>query len=400
MHDLSMSNILKTETSKEKMKKKKHPNLKKEETASIDLTQINYFTYFSQNINLTTFKIPQIKTLVKRLKLPLTGAKPVLIGRIDTFFSKSIKAVSLQKLFRAYVVRKSIRLRGPAFNNRTLCNNDTDFISMEPLNEIPNELFFSYTDTKDFTYGFNLSSIIQAIKTLKEKEKMNNPYNREKMDETVIKNAISLYRLSFIIYPDFKNENERYQQQSTSNVRNTYRPVVQQNNILFTAGSYNPILNLPYLQNESNAATYTVIREKRNLPMNQRINDLFMEIDQLGNYTQSSWFNDLERNDYIRLYRAIYEIWYYRGQLAYSVRNNICPFHEPFSAIFSRPLFHSTITLEQIKTACLIVIENMVYSGVDQYHKQLGAFHALSGLTLVSAGAREAMPWLYDSVAF
>lgn len=399
MQDLSMSNILNRELSKEKLNKR--PSKKEKEIViPTDLTQINYFTYFSKNINLTTFKIPQLRNLVKRLKLPLTGTKPVLIGRVDSYFSKSIKAVIIQKTFRAYIVRKSITLRGPALKDRSLCNNDTDFISMEPLHEIPNELFFSYKDTKEFTYGFNLSSIIQSIKTLKEREKMNNPYNREKMDESIIKNAVTLYRLSFIIYPDFKNENEKYQTQSNSNIRNTYRSVTPQTNLLFTIGSYNPVLNLPYLQNENNAATYNSIREKRNLPINQRINDLFMEIDQLGNYTQSNWFTNLERNDYIRLYRAIYEIWYYRGQLAYSVRNNICPFHEPFSAIFSRPLFHSNITFDQIKLACLIVIENMVYSGVDHYHKQLGTFHALSGLTLVSAGAREAMPWLYDSVAF
>jgi hypothetical protein len=123
-----------------------------------------------------------------------------------------------------------------------------------------------------------------------------------------------------------------------------------------------------------------------------------MEMDRLGNYTQISWFTNLERNDYVRLYRAIYEIWYFRGELTYSLRNSICPFHEPFNAIFVRPLYNSNITLEQIKLGCLIVMENMVYSGTDLNFRQIGTFHALSGLTLVSPGAREAMPWLYDSV--
>ena len=67
MQDLSMSNILNREISKEKQKKK--PSKKEKDLViPTDLTQINCFTYFSQKINLTTFKIPQIRTLVKRLK--------------------------------------------------------------------------------------------------------------------------------------------------------------------------------------------------------------------------------------------------------------------------------------------------------------------------------------------
>jgi hypothetical protein len=48
--------------------------------------------------------------------------------------------------------------------------------------------------------------------------------------------------------------------------------------------------------------------------------------------------------------------------------------------------------------ACLIVFENMVYSGIDEDHRKLGTFHALSGLTMVSIPARTAMPWLYESI--
>ncbi len=51
-----------------------------------------------------------------------------------------------------------------------------------------------------------------------------------------------------------------------------------------------------------------------------------------------------------------------------------------------------------MQSACLIVFENAIYSGIDEDYRKLGAFHVLSALTLVSRGAREAMPWLYESV--
>jgi hypothetical protein len=41
--------------------------------------------------------------------------------------------------------------------------------------------------------------------------------------------------------------------------------------------------------------------------------------------------------------------------------------------------------------------EIMVYSGLDDEHKQLGAMYLLSGLTLVSANARNQLPWLYEN---
>ena len=123
-----------------------------------------------------------------------------------------------------------------------------------------------------------------------------------------------------------------------------------------------------------------------------------MEMDRLGNYTQRSWFHNLDRTELVRLYRNIYEIWYYRGQISYALRSNICPFHEPFAGVFQGPVSQNNITLEQIRAATLTIIENLVYSGIDEEYRKIGAFHALTGLTIVSLPAREAMPWLYESV--
>ena len=125
-----------------------------------------------------------------------------------------------------------------------------------------------------------------------------------------------------------------------------------------------------------------------------------MEIDQLGNYTLSSWFLNLNTSQYIRLYRSFYDIWHYRGQLDRDVKLKICPFGNPFAGIFDRSVYYDEISLEQIKNACLIVFENMVYSGIDDDHRKLGTFHALSALTLVSTPARNALPWLYESVVY
>jgi hypothetical protein len=72
----------------------------------------------------------------------------------------------------------------------------------------------------------------------------------------------------------------------------------------------------------------------------------------------------------------------------------------PFDGIFPRVIYHDDLTLDQIRIGCLTVFENMVFLGINDDSRRLGAFHSLSALTIVSPGARQAMPWLYDSVAY
>jgi hypothetical protein len=329
----------------------------------------------------------------------VSGSKPVLIERLETHFRRTSKAIVIQKHFRKHMVLQSYQMRGPALKNRKMCTNETDYATMEPIDEIAPEQFFSYTDEKSFTYGFNIASLIQSIKPKGTSYCLTNPYNREVIDPKIMFQIISLYKICFIIYPGFVDENprtDRFQNCNTNYLqRNTNR---LSSSSSFTEGGYRPIINQVYLQNPEHRERYNRLVAIREKPIDQRINDMFMEMDQLGNYTQSSWFHNLERNDYIRLYRILYDIWHFRGQLSYEVRNNICPFHDPFSSIFNRPMYHNNISLDVIKKACVLVIETMIYSASDDDFRKLGAFHSLSALTVVSMGARQALPWLYEAI--
>ena len=56
------------------------------------------------------------------------------------------------------------------------------------------------------------------------------------------------------------------------------------------------------------------------------------------------------------------------------------------------------ITFEQIQKGCLIVMENMTYSGINIDSRKIGVLHILTALTMVSINARQTMPWLYESI--
>jgi hypothetical protein len=362
---------------------------------------ITYADYYNKKIALKKFKLPELKSIVKHYNLPRTGNKDVLIERIENLFKKIKHSIMIQKRFRGWIVRYSFLLRGEAFRNRKVCVNDTDFITLEPLDEIPYEQFYSYKDKSDFIYGFNISSLIQLMKS---KGKVVNPYNRDKFDFKTLNQIVSLYNIVQIIYPEFKDESSHVsihiERPPVSRAESTNpridSPVAS---VLSNSYFYPRLMNLSVMTPDLRTK-YNRIIQIRQKPVNARIQELFMEIDQLGNYTQSSWFSELSRRDYVRLYRIVYDIWNFRAQLSNEIKQKICPLFEPFMNIFARPIYHTDISHEEIQFACITIMENMIYSGVDDEYRKLGALHVLSGLTIVSSGARQSLPWLYESIAY
>ena len=140
------------------------------------------------------------------------------------------------------------------------------------------------------------------------------------------------------------------------------------------------------------------VRILRLKSFSERVRLLFIEIDQLGNYTQQQWFSELDRRNYLRFYRILKDIWTYRAQIPQNVKSKICPLWDPFMIISSNSINMIELDLEQLQTICITIIEDMIYTGIDVEYKTIGAFHVLSALTFVNLDARASMPWLYESI--
>jgi hypothetical protein len=384
-----------------------------------NVEDFTYTDYLEKPDTIVKYKIPQLKVIAKRLRQKVTGNKRVLISRILNHYNSIKYATRIQRIFRGHIVRLSFKLRGAGFKNRKGCVNETDFCTLEPVDEIPDEYFFSYTN-KDITYGFNLISLIQLLKS---SNKIINPYNREVFSSDIVLSIIQLFRLINIIFPDAAEKNglekpnitnnniyniilnRQYSQNAASSLRERLpRMVVDRshtNNMVLAGnngGTGSTIIqqNNEYI-NIRNERTIT-INNIRLKPIQTRIRDMFMDIDQLGNYTSSSWFSELDRRELIRLYRTLYDIWNYRSQLSPEMKRNICVLGGPFYGFPNiTAVYH---TFEQIQSCCLMIFENLVYTGIDDEHRKIGVLHALTALTVVSLNARNAMMWLYDSVAY
>lgn len=343
----------------------------------------------------------------------LTGSKNKLIERIHVFFKKEQCAIAIQKNIRRFFVKMYLILKGPALKNRSLCINETDGFTLEPLSEIKVYDFFSYTSYNgNFIYGFDINSLIN-IMNKQCPGKFINPYNRDKMDhlsftikkiirlQNIIKNNTK-YNDHCKVQPDKKNvmRKSNILNSTSANNRTLTYNTTNNNNNNNNSTSTSQHRQLEYYNNYNSQEVILHIRDIRSKPFEERVRNLFIEIDHLGNYTQSSWFMLLDRRDYVRYFRCLFDIWLFRGQLSNEIKNKICPLWDPFIAFTSNPPNYSDLSREQIGSICLSVMEDMIYTGVDQEFKTLGAFHVLVALTIVSIPARNSMLWLYESIVY
>ena len=124
---------------------------------SIELVELNYDNYINNKLEITQYKLPQIKEAARKYKLKVSGSKSELTSRVIAHFNCTTNAIKIQSIFRRWLVIQMDRLRGPAFKHIEMCVNESDFSTLEPLSEIPKSNFFSITDKNKFTYGFNIS---------------------------------------------------------------------------------------------------------------------------------------------------------------------------------------------------------------------------------------------------
>ncbi len=322
----------------------------KKHTKTMDVSNMPTIFNYQDMIN-NNYNITQLKQFAKHYKLKISGNKPQLISRIYCFLHLSFYIIKIQKTFRGYLVKKYKQLRGPAIIERKICTNHDDFVTMEPINEIPFNQFISYKDTDGFIYGFDIASLYNLF--LKTKTQINNPYNRNPMPKYVFKNISLLLKISKILQ----------------------LPV-----------------NLGF-ENVMNNVTLEKMVEFKTVK-------LFQEIDALGNYSNPEWFLSLNLFEIKKFAKELFDIWHYRAKLSPEMKSEICPpIGKPFREI-SLHFLNTEKNIWSIKNTLLVVLNKFINSGTNKDNKTLGAYYVLAALTIVNSDAATSLPWLYESVRY
>ena len=320
---------------------------------------LSWREYYKNNVIFSKYKVPELRSIARSHDLYVSGTKPMLIKRISSHFHLIKNIVLIQTCFRRHLVCSYFNLLGKHDKDEKYIN-DTDFYTMEPLNEIPFYEFIRYKDNNGFLYGFHFDSL---MKLLRNSNELINPYTREKMDFELKKTLCSLSRLNNILFKHTSDE--------------------------FDVINYGMESNCIPRRNE----VIRNLEDIRTRPIMLRIEQAFMEIDFLGNYTQSSWFTSLSPLGYMRFLQDLVDIWDYRSNMSFTVMIQITPYYNPF-------IFGMTNDTYSYQRRVITIIENIIFSGGDVEYRKLGAIHILTALTMVSQEARDAMPWLYESVVF
>ena len=300
------------------------------------------------------YSVNQLKTFAKHYKLRVTGNKKDLLFRVFLFLHLSTYSIRIQRHARGNMQRVYNELHGPAYKKRSICTNDSDFVTLDDLKEIPFHQFISYRDVDGFIYGFDIASLYNLLsKNMFNHNTVQNPYNRTTMSSEVFAKMFYLISLSKVMQ-------------------------IRMN-----------------IHMESDIANVSVVKA-----VELRALELFQTIDSLGNYSDPAWFLSLNRHQLVKLVRELCEIFSYRAQLTQEIKQNICPpAGNPFVGI-SQHYLQTEYEIVNVQRNVLGLLEKFVNSGINTDSKSLGAYYVLAALTLVSDPAAASLPWLYHSVAY
>ena len=324
----------------------KNPLIKMDKTKMILPTLNNYDALTTYNYSLTN-----LQGIAKIYKIKISGTKQDLVFRLFAYFRLSKFAIKIQKIFRGKLQRMYNQLRGPAYINKALCTNNTDFFTMEDLSELPSSQFFSYKDKDNFIYGFDIVSLHNLI--LKSDKPVKNPYNRNNIPDIELSNFKKMINISKALRLH---------------------------------------LNLQ-IQPISTHFSQRKLLELRAL-------ELFQSINYLGNYSNAEWFLTLSHPNLIKFMRELIDIWCYRAGVSQEVKCKIFPPHGDIFRNFNLNCFYTCQELDLLKKTTLIILERFVNSGIDQDSKALGSYYVLGALTLINPSAADALPWLFQSFSY
>ena len=332
--------------------------------------------------------LPHLRRLCIAYGLKKTGTKPVIIDRVRTHCSNHCAATALQRVTRGYRSRAYVRQfikTSSIYGSSTIAVNDTDVYTMDEFTNVPHYQTFRFNDEVDGkVYQFNVASFFKLLKTA--------------IGANDWTNVVS--SRSIRICADWNADSD-----TVSNLLNPYNRTPISNDTVrsfFTKIAYSRMLQHPIcIEFKEEALTPVQMAEVQIL-------ELFQDINALGNYADSAWLSALKHPQHIRFIQELYDIWSYRAELSTQTKCQICPpmgcLFANLNSVYANP--NSAAIMNEIRTAPfnvvreinLSVIDRLIRSGVTEDDRKLGAFYVLSALTLVSPGARNALPWLYQSV--
>lgn len=270
--------------------------------------------------------------------------KPFRLRHLSKNLDDTGNIIKIQSLIRRYNIISKINYFGPFFFNQNISNNSFDFFSYQDTKSIPLDYLISYKDDDKFVYTFDIRSLDKLFSS----QSYENPFNRQPFPQKII-NLV----------------NERILKVSDIQPKNSKRR----------------------RKNESIEETISNIKT--------RAVDLFQKMDKLDQYTNVSWFCDLNLKQLKNFYRFLEDIWNYRTQLTPQQKKKISKNGDVCSISLSKIFKIKKIT--EIQKIVLDQIELLITGGETRDEQVLGCLYILTAFAETSPKIAECLPWLINS---
>lgn len=412
------------------------------------------------------YSVKQLREICKHYGYSQSGTKMEMIIRIfnNLYFSHHIKKIqytyrsyqqykqetyynpiiNIQKICRGYIVRNFLseyqKCYLPSFRKK-ICCNDTEIESFDDIDTLPlNKLFFykEFHDERNYSnqksiykkdgfhiYAFTFDTMNNLIKTAKyNQDLLRNPYNRLIIKPEYIKWLASRQEqiLLYLGIINQKNKNTTISKKKKKKQKKK-RHLLQSNQTNFILRSNNDNIttlnngdggNNNNTDNNGNICPTQITERyyhllKPQYTLEQFTNDVFCEIDRIGNYTDSSWFLSLSDINIRTMFHSLYDNWFFNLGLDVRVRERLIPSMprgNPFYIINSHNnrgvrMNISTIFCSMPPTLArrtlLAIINILITDCPDINERKTCCYYVLGSLTTVSDEARRHLPWLYES---
>jgi len=253
--------------------------------------------------------------------------------------------IIIQKIWKKYSLRNNFSRQGPARNDYSLANNDSDIYTLDNLITIPKVYFFSFSDSKKHIWAFDIRTI-------------------------------------------------SYLCSRSKNIKNPYSQEILTNEILAKVDT-----RLLWLKKYKYSITYDNSSLTSEQMWNQRVLDIFNKIEELGYLVDSDWFHEMDKDDHIIFYKKIYDIWNYRLQLTIQQKRLIVPGFNRTNTLFKFYIDELNTKDEKIlRKTNLQIIERFISSSEDKTQKALGVMYVLMGLSYVNNSVAESYSWIHASL--
>ena len=294
------------------------------------------------------YNVIQLKTMCRHYKQTVYGNKTILVNRIFNYLKLSHNVTRIQKYIRGYQRRLYFKLSHIKQFKKIV--NETDFLTLRDIHDIPYYQIFCLKDADGFVHGFDIKSLYNLLIKSDSTSPLKNPYNRKELSKKTIDRIYHFIKLSHVLK----------------------EPIM---------------INL---KDET-----TSMSQKKRIEL--KALSIFQRMDSFGYITDVDWFLSLNKLKLIRFYNELKDIWYVRANLNITIKMQICPpSGNPFENTTTTILIHQDIKTTQ--QFILHALENIIYKGIDTDSQALGVCYVLTAFTLVNHSAAIALPWFYESV--